>query len=58
MKKYQRIEPLLMQAWGIATKEKDGRAMWNLRTIALQRPRVTEEYKEWLTLYLAKDRHD
>jgi hypothetical protein len=54
MKKYQRIEPLLTKAWHKAVKNKDERAQHNLRTIALQRPRVTEEYKEWLTIYLSQ----
>ena len=53
MKKYQRIEPLLMKAWEKATEKIDHVAMHNLRVIALQRPKVPQHMKDWLSEYIA-----
>lgn len=53
MKKYQRIEPLLMKAWEKATKEKNNHAMSNLSAIALKRPNVPQHMKQWLSDYTA-----
>jgi len=52
MKKYQRIEPLLMKAWERATVANDNHAMSNLRIIALKRPNVPQHMKVWLSNYI------
>jgi hypothetical protein len=54
MKKYQRIEPLLQEAWAKAVPAKDNHAMSNLKLIALARPRVPQHMKHWLSEYVTQ----